>query len=233
MQKDYLIREIPSAKLELSRFMSMVYLWMTIGLIITASIAAYVSSSNELLYALASNPLLFYGCIIMELVLVMWLSAKAHTMEPAMVTGMFIIYAVLNGVTLSVISLVYTQESILSAFITSSFSFAGLSLFGLVTKRDLGPVGNFCTMGLFGMIGFALLSWIFPGMMTSFTSKIFGLAGIIVFAGLTAYDTQRIKDLAPQNEGGAQGFAIMGALKLYLDFINLFLAILRVMGGRR
>src|SRR5690606_1792931 len=109
----------------------------------------------------------------------------------------FLLYAALNGITLSLFALVYTSESIQSAFFTTTVAFAGLSGFGYITKRDLGPVGSFCTMGLFGLLGFAILSIFFPSMMGTTASKIFGLVGIIVFAGLTAYDTQNIKNMAP------------------------------------
>jgi len=150
-------------------------------------------------------------------------------------TAIFLLYAALNGTTLSIISMVYTAESIQSAFFTSAAAFAGLSAFGYVTKKDLGPVGNFCTMGLFGLVGFSILSIFFPSMMGGSAGMIYGLVGIIVFAGLTAYDTQKIKNMAPFNgtDEHVQKGAIMGALQLYLDFVNLFLFILRMSGNRR
>lgn len=224
----------PGRELVVSAWMSKVYLWMTGGILLTGSVAYWISNSQELLYTLATNRILFYGLIIAEFGLVIWMSAGIQKMNSTMATGLFLLYAAINGATLSVISLIYTAESIQSAFFTTTFAFGGLSAFGYFTKRDLGPVGSFCTMGLFGLVGFGILSFFFPSMMGTTTSKIFGLVGIVVFAGLTAYDTQRIKMMAPSTlDENAQKGAIMGALKLYLDFINLFLFILRLSGNRR
>jgi FtsH-binding integral membrane protein len=224
----------PTAQLALSQYMSKVYMWMTIGILLTGLVAFSVANSPDMMYAIVSNKILFYGMIIAEFGLVIWLSAGINKMSPMMATSMFLLYAALNGATLSIFSMVYTQESIQSAFFTTSFAFAGLSAFGYITKRDLGPVGSFCTMGLFGLFGFAILSIFFPSMMGGMGGQIYGLVGIIVFAGLTAYDTQIIKNMAPTGTGDhvARG-AIMGALKLYLDFINLFLFILRMSGRRK
>lgn len=223
----------PTAQLALSQYMSKVYMWMTLGILLTGFVAFSVASNPDVLYAIVGNKFVFYGMMIAEFGLVIWLSAGINKMSPTTATAMFLLYAALNGATLSVFSLMYTQESIQSAFFTTSFAFAGLSGFGYVTKRDLGPVGSFCTMGLFGLFGFAILSIFFPSMMGGMGGQIYGLVGIVVFAGLTAYDTQIIKNMAPSGTGdhAARG-AIMGALKLYLDFINLFLFILR-MGGKR
>jgi FtsH-binding integral membrane protein len=208
---------------------------MTIGIMLTGFVASYISQDQNLMYTIVSNKILFYGLMIAEFGLVIWLSAGINKMSAMMATGMFLFYAILNGTTLSIFSMVYTAESIQSAFFTSAASFAGLSAFGYVTKRDLGPVGNFCSMGLFGLVGFGLLSIFFPSMMGTMASQIFGLVGIVVFAGLTAYDTQKIKNLAPNMASSeqVQKGAIMGALQLYLDFINLFLFILRMTGSRR
>lgn len=222
----------PTRDLVVGQFMSKVYMWMTLGIFLTGCVAYGVTLSPELMYTLASNKILFYGLIIAELGLVLWLSAGINKMNAGMATAMFLLYAGLNGVTLSLFSLIYTAESIQSAFFTTAFSFAGLSAFGFFTKRDLGPVGSFCSMGLFGLVGFAILSIFFPQMMSGTASKVYGLVGIVVFAGLTAYDTQAIKSMAPHSGDHHKG-AIMGALKLYLDFINLFLFILRMQGKRR
>lgn len=224
----------PTAQLAVSQYMSKVYMWMTIGILLTGLISFSVANSPEILMAVVTNKILFYGLMIAEVGLVIWLSAGINRMSAMMATGMFLLYAALNGVTLSVFSLVYTQESIQSAFFTTTFAFGGLSAFGYVTKKDLGPVGNFCTMGLFGLFGFAILSIFFPAMMGGMAGQIYGLVGIIVFAGLTAYDTQAIKNMAPVGSGEhVKKGAVMGALKLYLDFINLFLFILRMSGRRK
>lgn len=219
----------PTRDYVISQYMSKVYAWMTAGILLTAVVAYVVSSSPDILYAIASNRILFYGIIIAEFALVMWISARIDRMSTVLATSLFMLYAAMNGATLSIFSLVYTSESIQSAFFTTTIAFAGLSGFGFVTKKDLGPVGNFCTMGMFGLIGFGLLSIFFPSMMGTTASKVYGLVGILVFAGLTAYDTQRVKSMAGTHENAA----IMGALKLYLDFINLFLFILRMQGDRR
>lgn len=223
----------PTAQLALSNYMSKVYMWMTIGILLTGFVAYAVASNEQVITTILTNRILFYGLMFGELGLVIWLSAGINRMSSVMATGMFLLYAALNGATLSVITLVYTPESIQSAFFTTAFAFGGLSAFGYITKKDLGPVGNFCTMGLFGILGFALLSLFFPSMMGGMWGQIYGLVGIIVFAGLTAYDTQVIKSMAYQTGENAEKGAIMGALKLYLDFINLFLFVLRLMGGRR
>lgn len=225
----------PTRSLALSRYMSKVYMWMTIGIMLTGFVAWYVGQDQQLMYTIVTNRILFYGLMIAEIGLVIWLSAGINRMSSMMATIMFLVYAALNGTTLSIFSMVYTAESIQSAFFTTAASFAGLSAFGYITKKDLGPVGNFCSMGLFGLIGFGLLSIFFPSMMSTTASQIYGLVGIIVFAGLTAYDTQKIKNMAPFNgtDEHIQKGAIMGALQLYLDFINLFLFVLRMTGSRR
>lgn len=227
---DYSITE------ETARFMSGVYKWMCIGILITFGISYYVSITPSLIQTILMNKILFYGLIIAELGAVIYLSAMVNKISAMSATMVYIIYSALTGLTMSVIFLVYTKESIQSAFILTSFSFAGLSIFGYMTKKDLGPIGTFCHMGLWGLIGFGFISLFFPSMMTSTASKVYGIAGVIIFSGLTAYDTQKIKNMnIIGNEGSEEDHkeTIMGALTLYLDFINLFLHILRLMGNRR
>ncbi len=227
--------ENPSQSLAVGQYMSKVYLWMSVGILLTAIVAMSFASDPELVFTVASNKILYWGLFIVQIGLVMWLSAGIHKMNALTATALFLIYASLTGVTLSVISLVYTQESIASAFFTTAAGFAGLSAYGYFTKRDLGPVGNFCQMGLWGLVGFGLITIFFPSLMGTTASKVYGLVGIVVFAGLTAYDTQAIKSMALQartQEEQSKG-AIIGALKLYLDFINLFLFLLRMSGDRR
>ena len=164
------------------------------------------------------------------------LQAAMKKLGAASATAIYLGYAALVGVTFSVLFLVYTRDSIAHVFLLTAGGFAGLSGFGYVTKRDLGPVGSFCMMGLFGMIGFGLVSIFFPSVMTETASKVYGIVGVVVFAGLTAYDTQKIKAMNMiGNEGTAEDHkeAIYGALRLYLDFINLFLSLLRLFGKRR
>lgn len=229
------VYQSPTGQLAVSQYMSKVYLWMTLGILLTGFVAYSVSTSEEILTMIMTNKFLFYGLIIAEFGLVILLSAGINKMNSVTATAMFLLYAAINGATLSIFSLIYTSESIQSAFFTTSVAFAGLSAFGFFTKRDLGPVGSFCTMGLFGLVGFGLLSIFFPSMMGTTASKIYGLVGIVVFAGLTAYDTQAIKNMAPSPRDSEQfqKGAVLGALKLYLDFINLFLFVLRMSGDRR
>ncbi len=221
---------------ENARFMSGVYRWMTIGIMITAFLSYFIGNSMELVYTIVTNKILFYGLLIAEVGLVLYISARINKMTAMTATSLYVAYSALNGVTLSVIFLAYTQESIFSVFLTTACAFGGLSAFGYLTKRDLGPVGTFCSMGLWGLIGFGLLSWIFPSLMGARTSWVYNIVGLIVFCGLTAYDTQKIKNSnIIGNEGSEedQKETIVGALTLYLDFINLFLFLLRLLGGRR
>jgi len=221
---------------ENARFMSRVYGWMTGGLCITGFVAWNVAGDPALVQTIFGNRMLFWALIIAQLGAVAALSFLINKINGAVATVIYIAYAALTGLTLSSIFLLYTGSSIAQVFGVTAFGFAGLSFFGLVTKRDLGPVGSFCMMGLFGLIGFALLSMFFPSLMGAGGSFVFSIVGIIVFAGLTAYDTQRIKAMnVPGSEGtdGARKTAIFGALTLYLDFINLFLSLLRLTGRRR
>lgn len=218
------------------RFMTGVYKWMCIGLLLTSTVAYAVSQDPNLVYSIVTNKLIFWGLVIAQLGAVFYLSAKIKTMSALTATMVFIVYALLTGLTLSSIFLIYTQDSILSAFLLTSFSFGCLSLFGFLTRKDLGPIGTFCHMGLYGIIGFSLIAMFFPNLLGGQMGKIFSFAGVIVFAGLTAYDTQKIKQTnILGNEGTEEDHkeTIMGALTLYLDFINLFLMLLRLMGNRR
>ena len=221
---------------ENARFMSRVYGWMTAGLCLTGAVAWNVAGNPELVQTIFGNRLLFWGLIIAQLGAVVAMSALINRISGLTATLIYVVYAGLTGLTLSSIFLVFTGSSIAQVFGVTAFSFAGLSGVGYMTKRDLGPVGSFCTMGLFGLIGFGLLSMFFPSLMTGPGNFLFSIVGIIVFAGLTAYDTQKIKMMnVPGSEGTDAGRkkAIFGALTLYLDFINLFLSLLRLMGRRR
>lgn len=221
---------------ENARFMSRVYGWMTGGLCVTGLVAWNVAGNPAVVQTIFGNRMLFWALIIAQLGAVAALSWLINRISGAVATLIYVLYAALTGLTLSSIFLVYTGSSIAQVFGVTAFGFAGLSGFGYVTKRDLGPVGSFCMMGLFGLVGFALLSMFFPSLMGAGASFVFSIVGIIVFAGLTAYDTQRIKAMnAPGSEGtdAARKTAIFGALTLYLDFINLFLSLLRLTGRRR
>lgn len=221
---------------ENARFMSGVYGWMTGGLCLTGAVAWSVAGNPALVMAIFGNRLLFWALIIAQLGAVFALSWAINRISAFAATLIYLLYAGLTGLTLSSIFLAFTGSSIAQAFGVTAFGFAGLSGFGYLTKRDLGPVGSFCMMGLFGLVGFGLLSLLFPALMTEGANFVFSIVGIIVFAGLTAWDTQKIKAM---NTAGMEGTevgrkqAIFGALRLYLDFINLFLSLLRLTGRRR
>ena len=218
-----------------ARFMSQVYTWMSLGITLSALVAWYVSQSEDMLSLILQNRNVFMGVMIAEIGLVIGLSALMPRLAASTATFMYFLYCALSGVTLSVIFLTYTQDSIVGVFASTAVAFAGLSLVGYTTKRDLGPVGTFCSMALFGMLGFALLSWFFPSLWSEQSQTVYSIVGVVVFSGLTAYDTQKIKAMATgglDSEQGRKG-AIFGALMLYLDFINLFLSLLRLAGRRR
>ncbi|MAX68042.1 MAG: Bax inhibitor-1/YccA family protein [Bacteriovoracaceae bacterium] len=236
MQETHVQSAPHNIEIENARFMSGVYKWMAIGLLLTAGVSFYISTSKEIAGMIFGNKILFWGLIIAQLGAVFFLSARIKKISALTATLTYLAYSALTGLTFSFIFLVYTQESIFSAFLLTSISFIGLSTFGYITKKDLGPIGTFCHMGLWGLIGFALISLFFPNLMSGTASKVYSLAGIVIFSGLTAYDTQKIKNgNIIGNEGSEEDHkeTILGALTLYLDFINLFLMILRLMGRRR
>lgn len=216
-------------------FMTRVYQWMTIGILLTAGISTYIGTNEALAISIASNKGLFWTVIIAQFGVVIGLSAMINRMSAALALGLFLLYSALTGVTFSTIFLIYTQASIQSAFFTTAVGFGGLSAFGFITKKDLGPVGTFCTMGLFGLIGYSLLSMFIPSMMGGAAGMVFSLVGLLIFAGLTAYDTQKIKLMGQHAYSPEERskYTVLGALTLYLDFINLFLIILRFTGDRR
>lgn len=222
-------------------FMRRVYTWMAGGVLLTSLIATYLGNNPELIVTLVQTPPLFYGILIAQILAVVVLTAAIGRLSPGTATALFIGYSALTGVSLSSIFMLYTRESIAGVFLSTACGFAGLSMLGFTTKRDLGPVGAFCGMALFGLIGWALLSFFFPSLMGGQGAVVYNVLGLVVFAGLTAYDTQRIKNMYTGTGGGYGGeaaevetkLAIVGALTLYLDFINLFLNLLRLMGDRR
>lgn len=221
---------------ERAGFMRRVYTWMTGGVLLTALVSTYLGTSPELMISLMRTPVLFYGLMFAQLGMVIALSAAINRLSASTATLLYVAYAALTGVTLSTIFLVYTRDSIASVFFTTACGFGGLSLIGYTTKKDLGPLGAFCGMALFGMIGWAILSFLFPSMMGGNASFVYSAIGVFVFAGLTAYDTQKIKNMASGNFGTEEvesKAAILGALTLYLDFINLFLMLLQLLGNRR
>lgn len=206
-----------------------VYAWMGAGLAITAFMALVTLSSPEVLQAIMGNRLVFYGLMIGELALVFTLSGAINRLSATTATLLFVAYSALNGVTLSVVALAYTANSIASTFVITAGMFGAMSIFGYLTKRDLTSWGSFLFMGLIGVVIASIVN-IFVG--SSAVSWVISGIGVIVFTGLTAYDTWKIKEMAAQGTGGRKP-AILGALTLYLDFINLFLMLLRFTGNRR
>lgn len=216
-------------------FMSRVYFWMMGGIFISGVTAYVIASQPNIILYLTQNSGIFFGLMIFQLIAVIALSAAVQRMSVALASAIYALYATLVGVTFSVLFLAYSAQSISLAFFTTAFSFAGLSAYGVVTKRDLSPIGSFCIMGLFGMLAVVLLGMFVPSIMSSAMQMTISVIGVLVFSGLTAYDTQKIKALQFQyaNEDQIRKGAIHGALILYLDFINLFISILRLMGNRR
>ena len=213
--------------------MRKVYLWMTLALVITGFTAYYVAHNEALLTALVTNQILFWGLAIGELALVIGLSAAINKLSLTVATMMFVLYSVINGATMSFIFLVYTSSSITNVFFITAGTFAVMALFGYFTKTDLSSMGKILMMALIGII-IATIVNIFTR--SEGLAVVLNYLGVLVFVGLTAYDSQKIKEMlmqAPDAGEGAQKLALLGALSLYLDFINLFLYLLRIFGSRR
>jgi uncharacterized protein len=219
-------------QVRVNSFVRSVYNWMAIGLGLTAAIAYFVAS-DPTLFAIARKGFILFA--IAELALVFMLSARIGRMQAGTATGMFLVYAFLNGVTFSYIFAVYTQTLIASTFFICALTFGALSVFGWVTKRDLTGLGGFMSMGLIGIIVASLVNLF---VQSSGMQMIISYIGVLVFAGLTAYDTQTIRQMALSQPAGLDGAvvrkgAIIGALKLYLDFILMFQYLLYIFGGSR
>jgi uncharacterized protein len=213
-----------------SAFLWKVYGWMAIGLGLTAMVAFAVAGSPDLLRVLVGNRLVFFALVIAELGLVFYLSARADRLAPGTAAGLFALYSALNGVTLSAILLVYTGESVTMTFVVTAGMFGALALFGSTTKRSLAGAGQFFMMGLVGLILASLIGMFWHNDALQF---LISIVGVIVFTGLTAWDAQRLKQMAlALPEGQVGSYAVVGALSLYLDFINLFLMLLRFTGRR-
>jgi hypothetical protein len=223
------------AEVLVSDYVRSVYNWMGIGLALTGFVAYYVSTSEGLLRLVFGNPLLLLVLIVAELGLVFSIAGMVNRMGAGTATALFVIYSGLNGVTLSSIFLIYVQSSIVSTFFVCAATFIACSLYGWMTKKDLTSLGGFMMMGLIGIVIASLVNLFIK---SSSVSMIISYIGVFVFVGLTAYDTQKIKHMAmtqPANLDGAvvRKGAILGALSLYLDFINLFLMLLSIFGQRR
>ncbi len=214
-------------------FLAKVFNWMAIGLGLTG-IIAYFTAQTGLANVIIASPI-FFILILAELGMVFYLSARIDKIQPGTATGLFVGYSVLNGLTLSAIFLAYTKASIGGTFLITAGMFGAMAVYGLVTKRDLSGLGSFMFMGLIGIILASIVNIFLKSSSLYWTISVIG---VLVFVGLTAYDVQKIKSMGEQGimeqgEVAIRKGAILGALALYLDFINLFLLLLRFFGGSR
>lgn len=218
-----------------SSVLTRVYVWMAAALALTAGTAFLTANSPALLQMLYGNPIAIWIFFAAELILVISLSTAINRMSPAVATTMFLVYAAVNGFTLSSIFFVYSLGTITQAFAASSLTFCAMSLVGATTKRDLSGLGGILIMALIGLIIASVINIFWAN---STMDAIITYAGVFIFVGLTAYDTQKIKQMSAAVEYSSDAamprrYAILGALTLYLDFINLFLYILRLFGRGR
>jgi uncharacterized protein len=224
----YIAKEIEVSQTLLIR---KVYVWMCLALLITAGTAYRVANSEELLRIIFSSKLSFFGIIIAQFAIVWFLSARIKTLSMTTATILFALYSVLMGVTMSCIFIAYTQSSIASTFFITAGTFAVMSIYGFTTKKDLTSIGNLLFMALVGLIIAMVVNFFLK---SSMMDLVISCIGVLIFVGLTAYDTQKIKALMNrENTEENQKMAIIGSLMLYLDFINLFLFLLRIFGKRR
>lgn len=215
-------------------YMAQVYGWMTCGLLLTAFVSWYAAHTPAIINFIFSSQITFFGLIILQLGLVFVISGMVNRLSGTMATALFMLYSALTGLTLSSIFIAYTYSSIASTFVVTAGMFGAMSLYGYTTKRDLSGFGSMLFMGLIGIVLASLVNiWLkSPALMWAIT-----YIGVLVFVGLTAYDTQKLKAMGEQldadDKDSFRKYAIVGALTLYLDFINLFLMLLRIFGNRR
>src|SRR3984893_11455301 len=212
-------------------FLRAVYGWMCAGLAITAATASFIAASPALVTTIATNRPLFWGLLIAQLAIVFVLSARVQQLAASTASLLFILYSALTGVTISFVLLAFTGESVANTFLVTAGMFGALAAYGTVTRRSLDGLGSFLFMGLIGVVLASVVGIFWHNDALQF---VISFIGVIVFAGLTAYDGQRLKAMALASPSGQTGsYAIVGALALYLDFINLFLFLLRFTGSRR
>lgn len=221
------------ASLAFPALMRKVYLWMTLALVITGFTAFGIASNPGIAYAIVTNRLLFWGLVIAEFGLVIGISGAINKLSAVTATLLFVLYSIVNGATLSVIFMAYTMSSIASVFFITAGLFGVMAFIGYTTKTDLTSIGKILFMALIGII-LATIVNLFVG--SSMLNMIVSYIGVVIFTGLTAYDSQKIKNMlynADSMDEGMQKIALLGSLTLYLDFINLFLMLLRIFGGNR
>lgn len=231
--KDF-VKDTNVSKTAQSTLMRSVYTWMTLALAITGLTAMYMAKSLTVINMIMQNSMLFWGVLIAEVVLVMYMSARINKISFTTATLLFIAYSILNGVTLSILFLIYTASSIATTFFVTAGTFGAMALFGYVTKKDLTRIGSLCIMGVIGLIIASVVNMFLHNTMMD---MIISYVGVLIFVGLTAYDAQKIKHLLSGDDievnESTQKIALLGALTLYLDFINLFIYLLRILGDRK
>lgn len=220
---------------KVSAVMKSVYFKMFLGLLVTAAVAwvvaATANSDRSFLVYMAQHSWVYWGLAIVEIGLVLWISAGLRKMSSGMATGLFFLFAIVNGLTLSIIFVVYQIAAIFKTFLITAGVFGAMSIYGYFTTKDLTRIGSFLYMALFGLIILAVVNMFWAN---STMEWIVSGLGVLIFIGLTAWDTQQIKQMAYADPSMANGrLATLGALSLYLDFINLFLYLLRFFGGNR
>lgn len=237
MENNLSRRNFSQKELDISQsvsvYLTKVYNWMAVALLLTGLAAYFTAGSEQLLQAIFGNKILFFGLIIAEIALVGYISARIQKLSTTTATLLFLLYSALNGLTLSFIFIAYTSASISSTFLITAGTFGAMSLFGYFTKKDLTKIGNIAFMALIGIIIASVVNFF---MQSSLMSLVISYLGVLIFVALTAYDTQKLKRIAMngfQNEESMEKSAILGALTLYLDFINLFLFLLRIFGSRK
>lgn len=214
-------------------YMTKVYNWMALALFVTGIVAYITATTPQMIGYIVSSKLLFYGLILGELGLVIYLTAAIRKMSQTTAIASFLIYSVLNGLTMSVIFLVYTTSSISTTFFVTAGTFAAMSFYGYTTKKDLTSIGNMAFMGLIGIILASIVNFFLKSEMMYW---IITYLGVAIFVGLTAYDTQKLKKIGSRgfsDQENMEKMSVLGALTLYLDFINLFLFLLRILGDRK
>jgi FtsH-binding integral membrane protein len=208
-------------------FIRGVYAWMFGGLAVTTAAALWVLYSPSMQRTILGSRAMFFGLLIAEFVLVMWIQMRITRMSAATAASMFLVYSLLNGLTLSVIFFAFTRAAIFQAFASAALMFGGMSVFGYVTKRSLSGMGTFLIMGAWGIVAASIVNLFIASSALNF---MIGVVGVVVFAGLAAYFNQQLKTMATSPEY-REHLSILGALWLYITFINLFLSLLRLFGG--
>lgn len=214
-------------------YMQQVYLWMTAALGVTAFAAVFTASNMAVMQFLFTNPMMIILLMVGVIGLSVYITARIHVLSAGMATGLFLLYSALMGVFLGPVLLAYTGASVAQAFIVTAGMFGGMSVFGMVTKRDLSGMGSFLIMGLWGILLASIVNIFLGNAAVDFTISVLG---VVIFTGLTAFDTQKLRimgESAPVGDSVAiRRGALLGALTLYLDFINMFLFLLRLFGSR-